>query len=367
MIDIRENYSLKPHTSFKIGGPAKYFCEVYNVQDIAEALAFAEKTQLEWFILGGGSNTVISDNGYSGLIIAPIPKGIEIVEQNDNEVLIDVASGENWDEFVQYAIANDLWGIENLSYVPGNVGAFAVQNVGAYGQEASETVVHVEAYDTQSKELKVILNSECGFYYRHSIFNTLQKGRFIILKTRLRLFKFGTPNLTYPDLQKKYQTGKTPSLQDIRNSIIEIRNQKYPYPTEARGGSVGSFFQNPLLSNEDQDRLDIKISENFPLEIQKSYQDLKAKFQSKKTGLKVSAFLIDICGLKGTVFGGAIINPNQPLVVLNTGNATAEDVLGLASIVRNAVFAKTGIVIPIEPELIGFKKPEIEHYLSINQ
>lgn len=366
MIEIKENYILKPRTSFKIGGPAKYFCEISTEQDVADALEFAENKNLKWFVLGGGSNTVVSDSGFEGLIIAPVPKGIDLIEENDQEAVLDVFAGENWDEFVQYTISKNLWGVENLSYVPGSVGALAVQNVGAYGQEASEVVVQVEGYDTQTKKLKIISNTECGFYYRHSIFNTTQKGRYIILKTRIKLSKARKPNLSYPDLQKKFGDHASPSIQEIRNAIIEIRNKKYPYPTEAKGGSVGSFFQNPLLSREDEKQLDKKITENFSLEIQKSYFELKEKFKSKKIGLKISAFLIDICGLKGTTVGGVMVNPSQPLVVLNTGNGASDDVMNLAKLVRNTVFAKTGVIIPIEPELIGFKNDEIEHYLSIN-
>jgi UDP-N-acetylmuramate dehydrogenase len=366
-MEILQNVPLKPLTTFKIGGPAEYFCAPETKEDISKALQFAKEKSISVFVLGGGSNMLISDRGIMGLVLSPSPKGIAKIQEDNDSVIIEVAAGENWDKFVQYVIQQGWWGIENLSYIPGNAGTFAVQNVGAYGQEASEVVTQVEAYDTQTDSIVVIANEDCGFYYRHSIFNTSAKGRYIILRTRLRLGKLPKPNLTYPDLLKKFGAEATPSLSEIRNAVIEIRNKKYPFPVEAVGGNAGSFFQHPLISPELENRLRKNIQTNFPEEVQKRFAEEEQKFKSRKTGLKISAFLIDICGLKGLQVGGAKINENQPLVVLNMGTATSSDVMELAREVREEVYAKTGVPIPIEPELVGFTTTEINDYLNLGE
>jgi UDP-N-acetylmuramate dehydrogenase len=365
-MEIQRDIPLKPLTTFKIGGPAEYFCAPETAGEIKEALEFATANNLTRFILGGGSNMLISDNGIKGLVIAPAPKGIEKISEDNDSVTLQVAAGENWDQFVQYVIEQGWWGIENLSYIPGNCGALAVQNVGAYGQEASDVITEVEAFDTESGEVVIVPNKDCGFYYRHSIFNTSAKGRYIILRTQLKLSKSPNPNLTYPDLKKKFADSPAPSLQEIRDAVIEIRNRKYPFPTEAVGGNAGSFFQNPILTPEQEETLQRHIQTNFSPEIQQQFAGQVEKFKSRKTGLKISAFLIDICGLKGTSVGGAKVNENQPLVVLNTGTATSDDVMKLAQTVRQQVYGKTGVAIPIEPELVGFAPEEINNYLSLS-
>jgi UDP-N-acetylmuramate dehydrogenase len=363
-MEFLENYPLQPLTSFKIGGPAKFFCAPATPVEITEALAFAADKDLRTFILGGGSNVVISDDGLDALVINPSKRGMKVIEETDKEVLIEVCAGENWDEFVQYAIGNNWWGIENLSYVPGSAGAFAVQNVGAYGQEASDVVASVEAYDVKSGKVVNLSNKECGFYYRHSIFNTIQKGQYIILSTTLRLGKNGKPNLSYPDLVKRFGDS-TPTLPQIREAIIEIRNRKYPFPRTAEGGSVGSFFQNPILNDEQVSKLRGRIREEFGSDASQKFAELEEKFSSKKIGLKASAFLIDICGLKGAEVGGVKVNENQPLVLLNKGNGTSRDVLEIAQKVRSVVYARTGVVIPIEPELVGFSKADFDEFLTM--
>lgn len=363
-MEFIENYPLQPLTSFKIGGPAKFFCAPVTPEEITEALAFAIEKHVSTFVLGGGSNVVISDDGLDALVINPVKRGRRVEKETNEEVLIEVCAGENWDEFVQYAIENNWWGIENLSYVPGSAGAFAVQNVGAYGQEASDVVVSVEAYEVKSGKVVNLSNEECGFYYRHSIFNTTQKGEYIILSTTLRLSKGGRPNLSYPDLVKKFGNS-TPTLAEIREAIIEIRNRKYPFPRTAIGGSVGSFFQNPILDDEQVGKLRGRIQEEFGPYVSQKFAELEEKFSSKKIGLKASAFLIDICGLKGAEVGGVKVNENQPLVLLNKGNATSRDVLEIAQKVRSVVYAKTGVVIPIEPELVGFSKADFDQFLTM--
>lgn len=362
-MQIQENIKLAPYTTFKIGGPARYFCVVKNPADAIKAYEFAEKNNLNIFILGGGSNVLISDDGFDGLAINVVNSGIEAVNDNynnndNNDVYLKVASGEIWDDVVSFAVTNGLWGIENLSHIPGKTGAIAVQNVGAYGQEAGKVIDSVEVFNKSTRQSLVLKNMECGFSYRKSIFNSEKKGEYIIFNVILRLKKNGAPELSYRDLKNEF-TGKNPSLAEVRQAIIKIRNKKFPFPTEAKNGNAGSFFKNIILTKKEYEDVKIKIKEVFGNEIAEELE--KKKFVEDKTeSIKVpTAFLLEICGLKGMQNGGAAINQNQPLVIINqSGNATARDVINLAAKVLSTVKTKTGIQLKIEPELIGFN-PEI--------
>jgi UDP-N-acetylmuramate dehydrogenase len=317
-------------------------------------------------VLGGGSNLLISDAGFNGLVIKVQNKGIEILSQDENQVLLKVASGENWDEVVKFAVTNNWWGIENLSHIPGSTGAIAVQNVGAYGQEAKNVIDSVVVFNKETHEIQSLKAEDCGFGYRSSIFNTAQKGKYIIFCISFKLSKIPAPILSYRDLQNKFSDHK-PSLQEIRDSVIEIRDKKFPFPTEAKKGNAGSFFKNPVLSERDYNELKELVRDNFGTE---KAQELDAKkfnesidtdnsriVLSRDIKIKVpAAFLIDLCGLKDLTSGGAGINANQPLVIINqNGQAAAQDVLSLANKVKAAVLAKTGIELKFEPELIGFE------------
>lgn len=354
-MQIKENILLAPYTTFKIGGPAKFFCVVNDQFDALEAFEFAKNKQLKTFVLGGGSNILVSDEGFNGLVIKVVNKGIEVINNNDNnndQVLLKVASGEAWDEVVKFAVTNNWWGIENLSHIPGSTGAIAVQNVGAYGQEASRVIGLVTVFNTETHNIQSLKNSKCGFAYRQSIFNSSERGKYIIFDITFKLSKVGKPNLEYRDLKLKFE-GKNPSLNEIRQAVTEIRDQKFPFPTEAKKGNAGSFFKNPVLSNDDYWQLQIKIAAAFS---QTSVDDLEQKKFLDNGQIKVpAAFLIDLCGLKNLQSGGAAINQSQPLVIINaSGSATAKEVLTLANEVKQTVLSKTGIELKFEPEMVGF-------------
>ncbi len=351
-MQIQENVQLAPYTTFKIGGPAKYFCIVKNQFDALEAYEFAEKNNLKTFVLGGGSNILISDTGFNGLVIKVVNKGIEILKESENEVLLSVASGEVWDDVVKFAVINNWWGIENLSHIPGSSGAIAVQNVGAYGQEASKVIKFVTVFDKDTHQILTFPNSECGFAYRKSIFNYEKKGKYIIFNIGLTLIKNGKPNLTYRDLQAKFKD-TLPTLLEIRTEVISIRDKKYPFPTVAVKGNAGSFFKNPILDKQQYNNLAQLILAKFGSD---QYNNLENKKFVENDVIKVpAALLIDICGLKGIASGGALINQSQPLVIINeTGRATSTDVLTLANLVKTNVLNKTNIELKFEPELIGF-------------
>src|SRR5581483_7363092 len=240
-MQIQENILLAPYTTFKIGGPAKYFCVVKDQFDALQAYEFAEKNQLKTLVLGGGSNMLISDKGFDGLVLKIENKGIEVLSHDEEHVLLKIASGEVWDEVVKFAVSNNWWGIENLSHIPGSTGAIAVQNVGAYGQEAKNLIESVTVFDRKTHEIQSLNNSECDFGYRTSIFNMGQKGKYIIFYITLKLSKIARPILAYRDLAKKFE-GKRPALEEVRQAVIGIRDTKFPFPTEAKKGNAGSFF-----------------------------------------------------------------------------------------------------------------------------
>ncbi len=351
-MQIQENVQLAPYTTFKIGGPAKYFCVVKDQFDALTAFEFAKQNRLNAFVLGGGSNLLISDKGFDGLVIKVVNKGIEVLAEDSSYVTLKVASGEVWDEVVSFAVKNNWWGIENLSHIPGSTGAIAVQNVGAYGQEAKNVIESVTVFNRESRTISSFKNSACGFGYRQSIFNTSEKGKYIIFEIIFNLKKDGKPNLSYRDLNLKFQN-RIPTLGEIRLAVINIRDQKFPFPTEAVKGNAGSFFKNPFFDKNGYESCKKIIEKSFGTE--KVLEMEKKKFSEGNQVKLPAAFLIELCGLKSSSVGGAAINENQPLVIINqTGTAFADDVLNLAKLVRQSILDKTGIELQFEPELVGF-------------
>ena len=352
-----ENVPLAEYTTFKIGGPARWFCEVKTPEETAEAFDFAHKRNLPTFILGGGSNLLVSDRGFNGLVVKVCFKGREIIEEAAEAVKINVAAGEQWDEIVDWAVKNGWWGLENLSHIPGSCGAIAVQNVGAYGQEASKVLVSVSVFDTLSRKLSELANSECQFGYRSSIFNKQDRGRYVIFSVTLALSKKPVPILQYRDLAKAF-AGKSPSLEEIRQEIIKIRDLKYPFPVKAKNGNAGSFFKNISLGAGEYKGLISRASEVFGEDQAETLE--KKTFKEQNGMFKVpSAALIELCGLADLSAQGAKINHNQPLVIVNeSGKASAEDVLNLAKKVIGTVFQKLAVKLRIEPILLGFSEEE---------
>ncbi|MBU1038895.1 UDP-N-acetylmuramate dehydrogenase [Patescibacteria group bacterium] len=360
MIKVQENYSLAPLTTFKIGGPARFFIEISSAAELVEALSFAKDNNLKILLIGGGSNMLVSDSGFKGLVISINILGINKIKEGLNFVEIKAGAGEIWDKVVDYAVSNNYWGIENLSYIPGKMGAFAVQNVGAYGQEASQVVTVVEAYDSQTNQVVLLTNKQCGFAYRTSVFNTLDKGRYFILQVLLRLSKIYRPNISYPDLQKVFANQDNIELSAIRQTIINVRNKKFPYPyTAGAKGSAGSFFKNFLLKPTEYTSLEKNIAANLAGALPE-LRRIKNKFPSGDLIKIPTAFILEICGIKGLTVGGAKVNHNQPLVILNDNNTTtAANVLLLVKKIRQIVKQTTGLSLQPEPSLIGFESAEL--------
>lgn len=332
-MQIEKDKNLKEFTTFRIGGPAQFFCSVKNEDDVQEAVVFAQMNKLETFVLGGGSNILISDAGFQGLVIKMEIMGIEFKDER-----VIVAAGENWDELVGMCVEKGLYGIETLSLIPGTVGAAPVQNIGAYGSEVKDTVESVRVYDTVENVFKDFLNTDCQFEYRNSLFKR-EAGRYIIVSTTFILKKNGKPNISYKDLREFFKGKENPTLLEVRNAVIEIRTRKLPDVKLV--GTAGSFFKNPIITHGQAN------------ELKKNYPELPV-YPVDDTYVKVSlGWILDhVCGYKGKTVGNVGAYKNQALVLVNNGDATAEEVLALAEKMKHDVREKTGIEIEMEVQLI---------------
>lgn len=367
MIQLRRDVPLREHTTFKIGGPARYWVDLEDPTVLEGVLDYAQNHQLPVLVHGGGSNMLVSDNGFDGLVLNIANRGIEVIDRQATSVDLRVASGEIWDDVVVYAVEQGFWGLENLSRIPGKMGAFAVQNVGAYGPEAKDVVIQVHVYDLESKQFTTLSNAQCEFSYRRSIFNSSEKGRYIILFTDIRLSLEPVRNVSYPDLKQRFADTPEPDQRMIRAAIREIRDAKFPFPAESVEGNAGSFFKNSVITEEEYLSLLAHIRRNVPGAVERLEQ-IRHKFP-QASGIKIpSAFIMDVCNLKGFTLGNAQLNPTQPVVVLNkTGTATASEILTLVQRVRAIVKEKTGLHLFTEPELIGFTEAELRSFGFIDE
>ncbi len=364
---IKENFALAPLTTFHIGGPAKFFCVADTVDELTQAVTLAQEKSSPVLILGGGSNVLVSDQGFPGLVINFRPKGLEVIEEDNESAIIKIGSGEVWDEVVQFAVDHNLWGIENLSHIPGLSGGVAVQNVGAYGQEAGNVIVSVEVLDLLDGKVKILRNSQCGFGYRTSVFNSSAKGRSAIISLTMSLSKVPAPNLSYGDVKRYFAEREvaTPTQSQIRQAITEIRDRKFPFPKEAKMGNAGSFFRGPILKPEQIEYLYQKVAANFGKEALERLHGMADRLMVDQGMKTPTAFLIELCGLKGQQVGGARVHDDHAAIVVNaTGQATAQDVLGLFTHVGQQVYRQTGVMLHIEPELVGFSETEKEQILD---
>jgi UDP-N-acetylmuramate dehydrogenase len=335
-----------------VGGSARYFAELRREDDVREAAQFAKTRTLPLFVLGGGSNLVVADSGWPGLVLRVAIGGIttQTTDASANAVLFSVGAGVNWDDLVAQAVVQNCAGVECLSGIPGSVGGTPVQNVGAYGQEVSDTIESVRALDLKQDRIVVLPNPACGFRYRTSIFNTAERGRYIILRVNYRLKRGGTPSLKYVDLQKHFAERKTPpSLAEIRAAVREIRRSKgmLIVPGDEDCRSAGSFFKNPVLS-EAQFKDLAERAEREGLEIP-SYPALDAQH-------KVSAaWLVEHSGFsKGYALGAARISNKHALALVNAGQASAADIVRLEEQIQDKVQESWGIMLDPEPVLVGF-------------
>lgn len=366
-IEIRRDEPLKPFTTFKVGGPAAFFANAATREDFLEALRFARREGQDVFLLGGGSNVLVSDSGFPGLVIHPVGRGVAIEAAESERVTLRIEAGECWDEVVRRAVAEGFWGIENLSHIPGQAGAAIVQNIGAYGQQISDVFKSATVMQVATGNVLKASAADCGFGYRRSIFNSSIGSDLIILQIELELSRLARLDLRYPDVRSTFKERgiERPSIQQVRDAIIEIRDRKFPFPREEKGGNAGSFFKNLVLNQAEFETLSANIHRNFTRAEGKRLEEIHKRSAFAKTAKIPTAFLIEICDLKGHREGGARVNETQPLVLVNDGGATAHDVLTLAGCVRRTVHDRTGMTIQLEPELVGFSPEEVEKYLAL--
>ncbi len=334
-----ENVSLSAFTTLQIGGPARFMFRVTSRAGLDHALAFARKRRLPHFILGSGSNLLVSDRGFPGVVIKMELPGVSFKRRGE-ALLVTANAGENWDGFVAQTVSRGAWGLENLSWIPGTVGAAPVQNIGAYGAEVKDCIESVRVLHAVTGAERVLTNLECRFAYRDSLFKGPEGKNEIILSVTFRLALSPRPNLEYKDLQQHFGAQTAPSQAEIRAAVIAIRTAKFP--DMAQVGTAGSFWKNPVLAPEEFARL----KEKFP--------GVPA-FPSADGSVKVSlAWILDrVCGLRGHHRDHVRLFENQPLVLVTEKGASAADVLAFESEIRARVTAKTGLTIEREVNVVG--------------
>ncbi|HEX6278439.1 MAG TPA: UDP-N-acetylmuramate dehydrogenase [Pyrinomonadaceae bacterium] len=344
-MEIEQNIPLAPFTTLGVGGPARWFVLVSNEAELIEALEWAERAGEKAFVLGGGSNILVSDAGFDGFVIKIEIAGVEF-EAEDGSVLITAGAGEDWDRLVKTCVLRGLAGIECLSGIPGTVGGTPVQNVGAYGQEVSETIVSVRCFDRFQRNVVELSNAQCGFEYRKSIFNSTERDRYVVLSVVYRLLRGGEPKIVYKDLLERFD-GVKPTLAATREAVLFIRRSKSMVidPADPNSRSAGSFFKNPIIDNSLADSIADEVG-----------VDRVPKFVAPDGMVKVpAAWLIERAGFnKGYVLGNAGISGNHSLAIINRGDATAADIVALKDIIQKRVFDKFGVELHPEPIFVGF-------------
>lgn len=353
-VAIQHNVPLAPLTTICLGGDARDFVGCQTPDELHEALGLARDENLRTHILGGGSNVIFSDEGFGGLVIRIETKGVEFLDEGDS-VLVSCEAGENWDALVQHCIARGLAGIECLSGIPGSVGATPIQNVGAYGQEVRDTIVRVSAIDRQSLDTVEFSNRDCSFGYRQSRFKSVDIDRYVITAVTFRLPKNGGATIRYPELQKliasstdlqRLPAGK-PQLDAVRQAVLTLRRRKSMVidPGDPNSRSVGSFFMNPVLSEEEFSKVHVRWHDS-------GHDDPIPTFPSG-TGIKIpAAWLVEKSGFrKGYSVGAVGVSQNHSLALVNRGG-TAKELLELAMKIQEAVRQRFGVHLEKEPVVV---------------
>ena len=357
---IEENKPLAPFTTLGIGGPARWFVEALDEDEVVEATLWARQRGLPLFVLGGGSNLLVSDAGFDGLVLRVGLLGIDAHADGPpgnvlGEWVYRVAAGEDWDGFVQRTVHDNCAGIECLAGIPGTVGGTPVQNVGAYGQEVSSVVEKVRVFDLREHAFVEFPAVECGFTYRRSRFNSTHQGRYIVTHVDYRLALGGEPTLRYADLHRAIESsaeqGKQPSLSSVAAVVRQVRQAKGMLLVDGTLDcrSAGSFFKNPVVS-ETQVRAIAQSSGKEPPRFP------AGSGEEGVARVKVpAAWLIEQAGFaKGYTLGRAGVSSRHTLALINRGGATADEILALAGQIRSAVEARFGVQLEMEPVMVGF-------------
>ena len=336
MIHIRQDVPLISYNSFGIAASASVLVESDNADELADYLRSLSDPSAA-FVLGGGSNILLVSERCH-VVVRPVMKGIELFDETNEHVWVRVGAGENWDEFVSWCVNHNYAGVENLSHIPGTVGACPIQNIGAYGMEAKDTIETVEIIEIATGQPVTFSNHQCLFDYRNSFFKK-NKGKYLITAVRFKLSKRFEPNIKYADLQAELSRNAAHiSMKNIRQAIINVRCRKLPDP--AKLGNAGSFFKNPTIDTEKAE----EIIQIFP----------QATFNPAPHGCwKISAaWLIQQCGWKGVRDGNTGVHKHQTLVIVNYGGANGIEILNFARKIIDSVNEKFGIVLEMEVNVV---------------
>ena len=333
-----KDYSLLPHNTFGMDGKASLFVEYESVTELQSILSDKKLMAGNWLHIGGGSNLLFKGD-YAGTVLHSAIRGYEVVAENEQEIEVRAGAGEVWDDFVAYTVKNSWYGAENLSLIPGEVGASAVQNIGAYGVEAKDLIVSVETVEVETGRKRIFTKEECRYAYRESIFKKDLKGKYIVTYVTYRLSKQPVFNLEYGNVRGELEKrGGEVALENVRKVIIAVREAKLPDPRVQ--GNAGSFFMNPIVPRR-----------QFEI-VQQQYPDMP-HYEVDGNRVKIpAAWMIDRCGWKGKQIGRAGVHSKQALVLVNCGGATGDEVIALARRIQESVLQKFGVAISPEVNFI---------------
>jgi len=335
-VHIQKDISLKPYNTFGIDVNARRFVDITSLNELKNVI----RSEKYFFILSGGSNLLLTKD-IDKLVIHLNTKGIEVVQETDNDIFVKVQAGENWHEFILWCINHNYGGVENLSLIPGNVGTAPMQNIGAYGVELKDSMHELEALEIDTANAKTFANKDCEFGYRNSVFKNELKGKYIITSVTFKLTKNTHKlNSSYGAIQSELDKNNiiNPTIKDISKTVISIRQSKLPDPKEI--GNSGSFFKNPVISTSDFKNL------------QKTYPDAPHYVVSKNEIKVPAGWLVEQCGFKGKRFGDAGVHKKQALVLVNYNNATGREILELSKNIQKTVLEKFEIQLETEVNIM---------------
>ncbi|MGF1834827.1 FAD-binding protein [Photobacterium sanguinicancri] len=365
MINNIEKTSLSELTTLGVGGKVKNLISIKNKSELKLIYHDTDVFNGSFTVLGEGSNVCFSDSEFDGYIIKLVNKGIEVINETDDSIYLSVAAGENWDDLVSYTVEQGFWGIENMSLIPGSVGACPVQNVGAYGQDCRDVIHEVKAYDISKNAFVSISNSACNFGFRTSIFNETRAINFIISDVVFKLSKHPQPNVTRKGIYKSVSNSlESDELQKlIRAAVISERSDGKNLPTDTSIGCAGTFFRTAVVKKADIFHIFFKTLFSLGPRVALMMLGFTIKYRSKDGCKLPSKFLIDACNISGFRKNSVFLFPSNSAVLATDKKSTpkSEDIIYVIRYVRETVYLKTGVKIPIEPTLIGFSKSELEY------
>lgn len=335
---VFQDYPLLQHNTFGMDVKASLFIEYDSVDELKEVLKRYVRKETPWLHIGGGSNLLFTGD-YPGVVLHSAIKGVEVIREDEKEVIVKVGAGEVWDDWVAVTIEKGWYGAENLSLIPGEVGASAVQNIGAYGVEAKDLIVEVEAVDVASGEVRIFSNEECGYAYRESIFKSSVKHQYVLTQVSYRLQKTPCFHLDYGNVRAELEKqGCSFTPENVRRTIIGIRRSKLPDPKVL--GNAGSFFMNPIVPRKQFEAL-LAVYPQMP------------HYEADAENVKIpAAWMIDRCGWKGRQWGDAGVHDRQPLVLVNRGGATGNEIMALSEAIQKSVYETFGVNILPEVNII---------------